>query len=114
MNDKSKLLIKVIKLLASNSNVQRDYLRKIGTFPSADELALEFDDAYRPFIGQIDSDFPSSILIGLNQINSLFDLYSDMKDKTIWSEASLDTNLWLEVRDIANSILKKIPAQAHL
>jgi hypothetical protein len=104
----NKLLIKSIELLASNSDVQRRYLREIGTFPSAEELALEFDDAYKLFIGQVDSNFPYLVRQGLSKIDSLFDSNSDKEDKTFWLESSLDNNSWSEVRDIASLILKEI------
>ncbi len=95
-------------MLAANAADQRNYLKKIGTFPSTDELALEFDDAYRPFIGAKDPDLPSSIMIKLNSIIFLFDLYSDMEDETIWLESSLDSHLWAKLREIANSVLKEV------
>ena len=104
MNYISNLLIKSIELLASNSDTQRKYLRDLGTFPSTDELALEFDDAYKPFIGQQGYDPTEIIAINLSKIDSLLDSYSKMEDKTIWLETSLDSNLWTAVRELAASI----------
>ena len=111
MTVENNLLIKSIELLASTSDGQRRYLKQIGTFPSADELALEFDDAYRPFISQAEADFQNLIMIGLSKIDSLLNLYSDMKDKTIWSEEALDNIYWTEVRDTAISVLKELNVQ---
>jgi hypothetical protein len=103
------LLFKAIEMLAANADDQRGYLRKIGTFPSTDELALEFDDAYRPFIGKLNhDDLLNPIVIDLKKIDSLLDLYSDMEDKTIWLENSLDNHLWAGVREIASLVLKDI------
>lgn len=101
-------LIKALSLLASDSTIQRQYLMDLGTFPIIDEIALEFDDAYKKFISQVDSILPNLLLKKLNKINSLLDSFSEMNDKSIWLEASLDNASWTEVREIATSILSEI------
>lgn len=44
--DLNELQVEAIKSLASNSDIQRKYLKDLGSFPITDELALEFDDAF--------------------------------------------------------------------
>jgi hypothetical protein len=102
----NQLLINSIKSLAFSSETQRDYLKQIGTFPSLDELALDFDDAYRPFVGELATHPSNPITLSLQKINLLLDSFSE--DKTIWTEESLDNKSWTELRAIAASILRDI------
>jgi hypothetical protein len=102
------MLRKSIGLLAAMPDIQRQYLRKSGSFPSTDELALEFDDAYQQFMGQPGFSRTNIITSKLIKINWLLDSFSETEDTFIWLEESLDHQSWGEIRDIARSILKEI------
>lgn len=102
------LLINSIKLLASTPNEQREYLKKHGLFPSTDEIALEFDDAYQHVAGQTDQLLPTSISNKLKRINSILNVLSNPGDNNNWDEQSLDNSEWTAIREIANKILSEI------
>jgi hypothetical protein len=47
MPDTRSMLLKSLENLAADAEAQERYLREIGTWPSLDELVLEFDDLAR-------------------------------------------------------------------
>ena len=99
----TELQIESIKLLASSSDIQRKYLKDLGSYPVTDELALEFDDAFHN-IDQWSS--VDSLLDEISQLNKLLDLL-DINEGT-WLESALDNKPWSEIRNLAKSILSKI------
>ena len=101
--DLNELQIKSIKLLASISDIQRKYLKDLGSYPITDELALEFDDAFHN-IGQWHSNDP--LLMEISKIDKLLDSL-DTNEET-WLESELDNESWSNIRNLAKSILSKI------
>jgi hypothetical protein len=106
----NNLLISSVEMLAATSDYQREYLKKLGSFPSLNELALEFDDVYPAFKAQTQSDapIPESILVKFDSIDSALNLLSDSDYQNVWDEKALDTQPWVEIRNIAISVLKEI------
>lgn len=91
---------------------QRSYLQELGTSPSLDELALEFDDALRTVAGvftdpSIDAETQrmlSSIDVSLTVMSNR----SDEPDR--WDVRSLDENpRWVEIRKLAASVCRRLP-----
>jgi hypothetical protein len=105
---KDKMILHCIELLAANSDAQRSYLKQSGSYPCTDEIALEFDDAYRRFAAETDSEIPQSIIIKIDLLNSMLDRLSDSHDENIWNESSLETSHWNEIRNTAVSVLQEI------
>jgi hypothetical protein len=103
----NELLIKSIKLLAATPDEQRDYLKKSGSFPCTDEIALEFDDAYRYFAAQEEDSMLLSISNKLKRINAILEALSNSTNESDWNENSLNNSAWTEVRKIAISILEE-------
>jgi hypothetical protein len=103
----NELLIDAIKLLAASAHEQRAYLKKSGLFPCTDEIALQFDDAYRYFETR-ESHLTGSISNKLKSINAMLDVLSNSADKSIWNEKSLAENSWTDLRKITSSILEEI------
>jgi hypothetical protein len=103
-------LLSSIEWLAANPENQREYLKNLGSFPSLDELALEFDDVYPAFKAQTASQaiMPESILVKIENLDYALNLLSDSADKSVWDESSLDTENWVNIRNIASSVLKDI------
>lgn len=101
--DLNELQVEAIKSLASNSDIQRKYLKDLGSFPITDELALEFDDAFHN-IDQLSSNDP--ILKEISKLNKLLDSL-DTNEGT-WLESALDSKHWSEIRNLAKSIFSKI------
>ena len=101
-------LKEVIGRLAAPPAEQVEYLANLGALPSADELALEFDDV--------------AVLVprlvergGLTReqhqaIDTLARMLSEMSNnEDVWTEASLWVHpVWAEVRGLASVVLQKI------
>ena len=65
-------LIRTVRNLASEPDAQKAYLASLGTEGSADELALEFDDMYRPLVHQLDQlNVPHSAVEKLARLDEL-------------------------------------------
>ena len=55
-------LATTVQDLAADPDTQQAYLQSLGTPDSPDELALEFEDLYRPLVSRIDElDVPPSV-----------------------------------------------------
>lgn len=106
-------IINALKILAATKDVQKEYLLKIGTFPSTDELALQFSDAYSVYKVKLkeqndDLSAKGNLLKKFNEIDLLFDEMSSVSNYHLWNVSSLDKKEWNEVRSLANNILKLI------
>lgn len=99
MTDRShlSLLGEVLDRLAAPAAAQWSYLTNLGVAPSLDELALEFDDAYRP---------ARPTLVGLRGSALLMqscDAVGDALSSTGlgWGFEDIDAAAWRLVRDRA-------------
>ena len=101
MMDISEIL-KTIENLSLSSEAQIKYLKNLGTYPSVDELAIEFDDAFVTLKGRINEKLEE-----IESLNSLLDELNNKGDTDIWNVKSLDTPPWEEIRKLAESILLK-------
>ncbi len=100
-------LKKILKMLCKKPGEQIEYLSELGVEPSADELALEFDDC----VGSFRSFFQEGLisqktLEWLMKLDEKLNLMSSSGDKETWDFESLKTsNDWKEVRKIAANAL---------
>ncbi|KJK48095.1 hypothetical protein UK23_18095 [Lentzea aerocolonigenes] len=84
--------------LAMPASQQVEYLRSIGTAPSADELALEFDD-----VKHLCPDDPAAMTLS-ERIDALLEAMSG--PGPVWHTDSLATSAqWAEVRTLAADLL---------
>lgn len=103
-------LLKILAILASTKDKQIDYIVKLGTFPSTDEFALEFDDAYKVFLGIIDEkENDKSInpifINKLSEIDFIFETMSSEGNDDFWNISSLSLSEWNKIRELAKEAL---------
>jgi len=102
-SDGIKLLVKSLRVLALNASQQKEYLRDLGTYPSTDEIAIEFDDAFKFFISNNEHEKfeGTKFLLNVNLINDKLDFFSSLEESEIWYVDSLDKEPWCEIRQLA-------------
>jgi hypothetical protein len=92
--------------LAAEPAAQVAYLASIGTAGLADELALEFEDAYnvlRPGLPQLN--VPESAVEKLSRLEALLDEMSAGHQAELWTPGALQTSgYWSEVRRLATDV----------
>lgn len=104
-------LIDALKILADIEENQVSYLVSLGTSPSTDELALQFDDTYMAVKGKL-AETGNSIFVDekvlktLDSIDSLFDDMSHVSNNSFWDVSSLGNAEWAKVRELAREILQ--------
>ncbi|HYF02319.1 MAG TPA: hypothetical protein VEC36_03005 [Patescibacteria group bacterium] len=101
-------LKEALKNLAANSSEQKAYLEKLGTAPSADELALEFDDIYLPLKSWIEGGsvkLPPNLILKLEEVDNLLEKMSGPQNAKLWDVKSLSSNEWNHIRRIAGEAL---------
>ncbi|WP_116790178.1 hypothetical protein [Flavobacterium psychrotrophum] len=104
-------IFKVLNTLASSKEEQVSYLIAIGTFPSTDELAIEFDDEYKILLGILNdkkNSFLNSHLNFLNKLNEIDSIFAEMNHanvKIFWDAASLGSEKWNKIRERAKDAL---------
>lgn len=104
-------ILKILNILSSSSKEQTNYLINLGTFPSTDELAIEFEDGYKVLTNIfLDEKYKSSIfyldfLNKLKEIDIIFDMMSSIEINIFWDVSSLDSQEWCRIRNIAKDAL---------
>jgi hypothetical protein len=105
-------ILKILTLLASTKDEQIEYLINLGTSPSTDELALEFDDAYNIFLVNLCENDNFSInqkcLEMLNEIDVLFTDMSNNEINDFWNISSLNLKEWNCIRELSKQILEQM------
>jgi hypothetical protein len=88
----------VLERLSSPASAQTLYLARLGVGPSADELALEFDDIFRPLELHLSRLEGGPELIGACQeINARF-----ASETLGWSIEDLESDEWVSIRGLAD------------
>ncbi|NUS82862.1 MAG: hypothetical protein HOY75_08930 [Streptomyces sp.] len=102
-------LVATLDTLASNPDKQLDYVHRLGV--SIDELALEFDDAYRLASGKAQEGLVSdTTLNAINPINEHLRIMTEM-GPALWTEAALrSAQEWRDLRDLAQSAKSRLIA----
>ncbi len=94
-------LLATVKRLAAPAEAQVAWLKELGTYPSLDELALEFDDEFaRVRSGQADHLSPDA-LGALFELDQELDRISGAANARLWDPESLDGPEWRAIRELA-------------
>jgi len=106
-------LVKVLYLLSAPSSEQKQYLQAIGTYPSLDELALEFDDLFIAYCGKLREEKKTNdnIIKLLEEIHLLFDKMSSQKSN--WDIKDIDNDNWLEIRNLSKITLNQLRTEIN-
>ncbi len=92
-----------VERLAAPADRQLEWLGELGTFPSLDELALEFDDEFgrvRPLLEKGAVSMP-----GLAALDAQLSLMSGPENAELWRPEALDGPEWARVRELATGAL---------
>ena len=117
MKDRNALepeLYHALRRLSVPASDQIEYLRKLGTFPSIDELALELDDVIfvvRTFLsrGVLTADEAEAIYAVSRKLKSM----SGQRNARLWTEEALrESEDWADVRSMAASTLQSLERTA--
>lgn len=93
---------RVLELLASRADEQEEYLRQLGTAPSADELAIEFSDALAIEKGLLEERVRTTALALDRYLESI----SGQENENLWSVDALHVSReWETVRQLAADLL---------
>jgi hypothetical protein len=103
-------LIESVKRLAAPADEQVAYLRRLGSFPSLDELALEFNDMFVP-ARATSSNAPSEWADALRRLDERLDEMSGQANAELWLARALNGTEWTQVRELARAALAVRPRQ---
>lgn len=100
-------LLRAVGRLALPAQQQIAYLRRLGTFPNADELALEVSDGVGLLSQFVEHGWISPELAeAIRELDSVLTAMSDPSMKHLWTaEALVSAPEWERVRTQAQSIL---------
>lgn len=99
---KEQLREALVRLRSSAKN-QEAYLRQLGTAPSADELALEFSDAFGVLEGELDE----PAFAAASRLDSYLEEMSSSEHAELWTIRALHTAPeWAHVRELAEEALR--------
>ena len=103
-------LVRTLRNLASEPEAQKAFLASLGTAGSNDELALEFDDIYRPLVHQFAQlNVPHSTVDKLARLDGLLDEMSGPQHHELWEPDALQTSeRWAEVRRLAADVVSDL------
>jgi hypothetical protein len=98
-----------VQRLAAPADEQVRHLVELGSAPSADELALEFDDFFRPAVGALGDSVPARrLMLRLADLDDLLRALSERDDPELWTTAALETSPdWADVRERAAAALRE-------
>jgi hypothetical protein len=104
-----KMLLEAIERLADPAEQQIAWLQEVGTYPSADELALEFDDWFQLADQLVEAWIITPEAVdAMKPIDALLDEMSG--PKPFWSpEALTHAPEWEQIREHARQVLALIP-----
>jgi hypothetical protein len=105
---REKELVQSIKRLAAPADEQVAYLQRLGSFPSLDELALEFADMFGP-AGTLSFNGPPGWVETLQKLDQRLDAMSGQDNAHLWIAQALDGTEWAQVRQLARKALAVRP-----
>jgi len=104
----SNQLRESVQRLASTAREQQEYLRRLGTTPSADELALEFSDALMVAKKDLSNEANDSAI----RLDEYLSEISGAEHASLWTESALaDSPEWRRVRQLAAALLRCLDEQ---
>jgi hypothetical protein len=96
-----QMLREALERLAADAETQAAYLRKLGTWPSLDELALELDD-----VAEASASWASPVLLDrIRVLTRTLDEMSGEENRTLWQPEALHGHEWGQVRRLAADVL---------
>lgn len=103
-------LVAALQRLAADPAVQTAYLASLGVNPSLDELALEFDDAYRivqPRFRELGVS-PQAIA-RLARVDDALAKMSGARNAQLWESSALaSSDAWAKLRSLASEAIQAI------
>ena len=108
MEWREKQLLESVKSLAAPPDEQVAYLRQLGTFPSVDELALEFDNMFDA-AGTDPLGGAREWQEAVRRLDLILRRMSGPENAHLWVVEALDGPEWAEVRGAARHALKSRP-----
>lgn len=98
-----------LRRLSSEPEDQIAYLKALGVYPLADELALEFDDSYMALRAatQVDAKVSMDVMSMLDTLDGLLAQMSGSEKSELWNAGALDSAEWNKVRQLAGEILAR-------
>ena len=99
-----------LELLASSAADQQEYLERLGSAPSVDELALELDD----FVPMLPAAVRDGVLseyqaAAIRQVSELTTSFSGAENAALWRVDQLASAWqWNEVRKLAQAALRML------
>jgi hypothetical protein len=106
MRWRERELLESLKRLAAPADEQVAYLRDLGSFPSLDELALEFDDVFGP-PGTPPPEGPWAD--ALSKLAAALNAMSGQENSHLWTADALNGPEWAEVRSLAREAIVSRP-----
>jgi hypothetical protein len=97
-------LRQTVERLAAPAADQREWLQRMRTFPSLDELALEFDDE----IQRVRGAGPSLASPALSELDKQLSAMSGTDNGKLWRPEALDGDEWARVRALAAAALSEL------
>lgn len=97
------MLVEAVERLAAAPDSQEAYLRQLGSYPSLDELALEFDDAFVPVRSMLDDS--TSWAVELRRLDAKLTSISGQHHAGLWFASALTGEEWNEVRALARKAI---------
>lgn len=94
-----------VERLAASPERQLEWLGELGTLPSLDELALEFDDEFGRVRSTVDR---ASSIRALTALDGQLSLMSGPENAGLWWPEALDGPEWSRVRELAASALSEL------
>jgi hypothetical protein len=94
-----------VERLAASPERQLEWLRELGTLPSLDELALEFDDEFCRMRSTVDR---TSSMRALTALDEQLSLMGGPENAGLWRPGALDGAEWSRVRELAVSALSEL------
>ena len=104
-----KNLLTTVKVLAAPAGEQAAHLERLGSWPSLDELALEFDDEYQRVRSGQAPHLPAAYATALAALDTQLDRMSDGDNARHWVAAALRGKEWARVRELAREALRARP-----
>lgn len=98
-------LFEVLNRLALPASEQVKYLTQLGVADSVDELALEFDDIYRPLEHMLDSLGNGAVAALCRQVDTAL-----QSDNLEWGFDGLYSADWDKIRRLASRAIRSIGA----
>ncbi|MEU2513553.1 hypothetical protein [Streptomyces syringium] len=95
-------LLRAVRILASDADVQIEYVQRLGVGP--DEMALEFDDAFRQVAGVTGMGFlPEGVMEAARPIDDQLQRMTSLPED-VWSKCSVrSSSEWQKLRLLARA-----------